>query len=1146
MVKPPKTMEPEAFNINEAGRGAGKAFQKDSFREYMARKIHLQREQFGVVLPPEPSKNEEDELEKKLRKRRKKSTISFALKKLKSRHGSPKRLSQQVKEYGKTKEEEKKILEKDPIEFQSESSHTRDLAKPSASHQQAISTPPQLKRKRPDLFFLGVCALVNGYTNPDADSLQRLLHKHGGNLEKYETSRVTHIIAEHLSTAKANIYKKQRKPIPVVYPKWIVDCVEQKRLLPHGDYLIKEVREENETPSISEYFRTKNPEALDSVTENSVLEISKTCEVPNGMNGSETDVGKPFSNADKVAAQQSNTGNSDSCSINPDVIAPAKDHSLINKDRTEDQKTKSATTFQPMSSSHHPNGQPRTVGNDPNFLDSFFSSSRLSFIGSYRQRIKQSPMKTRNGDEAKREKFVFHVDMDCFFASVAIRNHPHLHDRPVVISHIGKSSGKPSMVAKSLKNSTSECATCNYEARKFGIKKGMSVGRAHELCPDLVVLQYDFEGYEEVSEKVVEIVDSYIEKYGGSIEQVSCDECYAEMYFSGPDIASITIELKEVAERIRKEIFTETSCTASVGVSRNKLLSKLATDKVKPNGSFVVEDYRELLKPLQLRDLHGIGYRLQRKLEEEGLTHIKDVWEMGENADQELCRILGPGMGKKVLNFCYGKDDRDVRPGERQSIGAECNYGVRFDGPYGVDYMIQGLAREVSRRMELVGVLGTKLTLKVKQRQQNAPPPPKFLGHGKCNNLSKGADLPCGATRDEKEFAKQGMRLFENLNVTKDDVRGIGLTVTKLTSDSKQKSNCSDTGISKWLHSGSSSSTNLESPPFSTSATGKEIETTSSEFKLGNECSVQPEPSPTKQCLSKREVFEVDLSDGGNDYSIHNAEDDSDVFIPSTSQIHMSQVDALPSPIRQTIVNGLNARRIQSSPQTCEQKKAPGRQMDLKRMMRHAAVMSGQVELKNAYGEKYSIDQLRELPYEIQLQIANGDEIFFPKRAKASLKNDVSGSSPSSTVRTGAQKSPPPKQSIMNSPAVNLSTVEDPSTPVKIVFEPRRNKTFYEENILPLMTFLDLNDATQEDSLSQVQSFLDQLASERRSHDISVLLRAIWNRRDHWSRPPTFAKLIRQTNRTLLSLHRYTLDVEALFPDFDASNETDSGVSANI
>jgi len=97
------------------------------------------------------------------------------------------------------------------------------------------------QKHRPDLFFTGIVVLVNGYTDPDAETIKRLLQKHGGDLEKYETSRVTHIIAEQLSTAKANIYKRQRKPTPVCTPNWITESVDKKKLLHYADYLLKNV-----------------------------------------------------------------------------------------------------------------------------------------------------------------------------------------------------------------------------------------------------------------------------------------------------------------------------------------------------------------------------------------------------------------------------------------------------------------------------------------------------------------------------------------------------------------------------------------------------------------------------------------------------------------------------------------------------------------------------------------------------------------------------------------------------------------------------------------------------------------------------------------------------------------------------------------
>lgn len=281
--------------------------------------------------------------------------------------------------------------------------------------------------------------------------------------------------------------------------------------------------------------------------------------------------------------------------------------------------------------------------------------------------------------------------------------------------------------------STSECATCNYHARKFGIKKGMFLGRARQLCPELIVLHYDFAGYEEVSEQVLAILHRVATEHEGCVEAVSCDEAYMEMYLplaneegvlSGGS-STADDAAGDIAEMVRTEIFETTQCTASIGVATNKFLAKVGTDRVKPDGTFVVKDYRKLLEELKLRDLHGVGYRSEPKLEAEGLSCVQDVWDLGSKAESVLSRILGPGLGKKIYAFCHGRDDREVKPVERKTIGAECNYGVRFDGPYGIDHFINGLATEIEKRMAGVGCEGCKVTLKVKQRKKGAGEPPK-------------------------------------------------------------------------------------------------------------------------------------------------------------------------------------------------------------------------------------------------------------------------------------------------------------------------------------------------------------------------------------------------------------------------------------
>lgn len=729
MVKPPKTMQPEAVNLDKAGRSTSASFGEDSFRNYMARKIDMQRQQFGLILPPPPeTQNDEatksakrrvsfsEDVKDKKEKKRKKSGIQHVLKRLQRRHGS-RRKRKRANFVEDQHDTDPAVSDETIDDFVDE-----DVAEPTVYDEIDSNDSENLANKldtetRKDLFFQGVVAMVNGYTDPDAESLQRMLHKHGGDLEKYETSRITHIIAERLSTAKVNIYKKQRKPTPVCYPSWIVESVKAQCLLPYGPYLIKEVRESIATAgSIAQLFcQTKESTlprddcAIDRAESTSPLMDQMTNCVESAKQFSDKNV---YDHVSAISAvSESWTGPSHDGSVYPgglfsqsqDTYTLMIDSGEGNASNNDTHRTRSSAGViqtnqadevakfieesnenndshegfsdvaerSPRKDGKYINGRIRTVGTDPDFLESFFSNSRLSFIGSFKQRVR-STSTFRNEKKINQQRYVFHIDMDCFFAAVALRNYPDYRDKPVVISHFGLSPDSNALADDFNVSSTSECATCNYHARKYGIKKGMYLGRAKQLCPDLVVLKYDFDGYEEVSEQVTDILEEQADLHGGNLEQVSCDEAFLEIFLELSDKS--LLKVVSLAETIRTSIFEVTSCTATVGVAHNKFLAKLATDKVKPNGSFVVDDPQELLRELNLRDLHGIGHKLERKLEEERLVTVQDVWDLGEEGEGELIRVLGPGIGRKVWLFCKGVDDRPVQPAERKTIGAE----VRF------------------------------------------------------------------------------------------------------------------------------------------------------------------------------------------------------------------------------------------------------------------------------------------------------------------------------------------------------------------------------------------------------------------------------------------------------------------------------------
>lgn len=205
--------------------------------------------------------------------------------------------------------------------------------------------------------------------------------------------------------------------------------------------------------------------------------------------------------------------------------------------------------------------------------------------------------------------------MDCFFVSVGLRKRPDLRGKPMAVTH-----AKNNTKSTETKESYSEIASCSYEARKCGIKNGMFLGQALELCPNLKTIPYDFEDYKEVSMALYRIIASYTL----DIEAVSCDEMYV-------DISQILKEsgcdVEQWATHIRKEITEETGCPCSTGFGGNRLQARLATKRAKPNGQFYLrdEEVEEFMTEMNVADLPGVGYATVQKLSKLGLKTCCDV-----------------------------------------------------------------------------------------------------------------------------------------------------------------------------------------------------------------------------------------------------------------------------------------------------------------------------------------------------------------------------------------------------------------------------------------------------------------------------------------------------------------------------------------
>lgn len=181
---------------------------------------------------------------------------------------------------------------------------------------------------------------------------------------------------------------------------------------------------------------------------------------------------------------------------------------------------------------------------------------------------------------------IIHIDMDAFYASVELREQPHLKGRPVVVAWEG---------------ARSVICAASYEARQFGLHSAMSVATAKRLCPQAVYVPPHFDLYRQVSAQI----HAVFRRYTDLIEPLSLDEAYLDVTRNFKNIPYAS----EVAKEIRAAIFAETGLTASAGIAPNKFLAKIASDWRKPNGQFVLPPYKVMafLETLPLGKIPGVG-----------------------------------------------------------------------------------------------------------------------------------------------------------------------------------------------------------------------------------------------------------------------------------------------------------------------------------------------------------------------------------------------------------------------------------------------------------------------------------------------------------------------------------------------------------
>lgn len=246
---------------------------------------------------------------------------------------------------------------------------------------------------------------------------------------------------------------------------------------------------------------------------------------------------------------------------------------------------------------------------------------------------------------------IIHVDCDCFYAAVEMRDDPRLRGRPLAVGGDPQRRGV--------------IATCNYEAREFGVRSAMASAHALRLCPELVILPPQFDKYRRVSSAI----QALFRRYTALIEPLSLDEAFLDV----TDSEQLQNSATRIAEAIRQSVRQDIGITVSAGVAPNKFLAKIASDWNKPDGLTVIrpDQVDAFVAALPVKKLHGVGRVTAAKLAALGIDTCADLRGYSRLT---LAQHFG-SFGERLYHLARGEDDRPVQANRRRkSVSVEETY----------------------------------------------------------------------------------------------------------------------------------------------------------------------------------------------------------------------------------------------------------------------------------------------------------------------------------------------------------------------------------------------------------------------------------------------------------------------------------------
>ncbi|MCK4846784.1 MAG: DNA polymerase IV [Deltaproteobacteria bacterium] len=304
------------------------------------------------------------------------------------------------------------------------------------------------------------------------------------------------------------------------------------------------------------------------------------------------------------------------------------------------------------------------------------------------------------------ERFVIHIDMDAFFASVELKRRPELKGEPMIVG----GSGDP--------KSRGVVSAASYEARRFGVHSGMALKRAVKLCPKAVFLPVDFEAYEQASVELMEILG----RHSRLVESFGLDEAFVELEPLEPEDGGAEDVFKRTltaAREIKRSVTDELSLSSSVGIAPNKLLAKMASEMKKPDGFCVIKekDVQKMLDPLAVRRLFGVGEKTEARLLSLG---IKTIADLRRAPLKHIQHNFGRAAGASLHNHARGLDDSLVVAfHEPSSFSREVTFDSDTSDRHFIKETLYILTEDLVSKLKDSACLARSVTIKIRYEDFN-------------------------------------------------------------------------------------------------------------------------------------------------------------------------------------------------------------------------------------------------------------------------------------------------------------------------------------------------------------------------------------------------------------------------------------------